>query len=257
MKIKFLFFSCLFTSISVFGNHLLMPNVNDKLSLSPISNLHIIFNPLTSKTDCNNDVIFSNLFEITYFNTNNCNKDTNVSLIEKKTMEGLSGLTNNLFFYIGSYQEPDCKIVITNTKTSKQFTIIGTNEVGDYEFVDLPYGTYNYEVTKDCYIKVTGTVVVDKQTSSGPVEVFLNDLTDQTTNNLFFHIGSIQTKYCKITLTDIYTYEQVVINGTNSLGEYKFSNLPFGTYEYSITKDCFAEVTGTVDVDCQPRQFSR
>ena len=161
---------------------------------------------------------------------------------------------NNLFFYVGSIQEEDCKIELTNTHT--QLSLIGTNNLDDYVFENLLYGTYDYVITKNCFEKITGSVVVGCQPNNEGVAVLLNGMVPITFNNLFFHIGNTQEQDCKISLTNTTTNENVSLTGTNSLDEYKFSNLPYGTYEYSITKDCFAEVTGTVDVDCQPNNES-
>lgn len=168
-------------------------------------------------------------------------------------MVALTG--NNVFFYVGQIQEEDCTILLTNTVTYQEMVITATDYNDNYVFENVPYGTYNYVITKDCFKTVTGKVTVNCQLNNAPINVSLN-VVPLTTNNLLFYIGYPQNTNCKITLTNTITNVKVSLTGTNSLGEYKFSNLPFGTYDYSITKNCFEEVIGYVDVDCQPRQCS-
>ncbi|MCB9324207.1 MAG: T9SS type A sorting domain-containing protein [Lewinellaceae bacterium] len=167
--------------------------------------------------------------------------------------------TNNVFFFVGNFfQEPDCTITVTNTETFEQTSITGQNILGDYIVENLPYGTYNYTVSKDCFVSQTGQVVVDCQPNDGEGNqlgnaVFLGDMVPNTTNNVFFFVGNFfQEPDCTITVTNTETFEQTSITGLDILGSYVVENLPYGTYNYTVSKDCFVSQTGQVVVDCQP-----
>ena len=163
--------------------------------------------------------------------------------------------TNNVFFFVGMITQQGCTITITDTSDPTiSYTINGTNIIGDYMFENIPFGTYNYEVKKDCFVTATGSVTVNCQPNGDGVGVSVGALTPQTTNNVFFFIGNLTTTPgCQVTITD--TTDPTIsytINGTNIIGDYMFENIPFGTYSYEVRKNCFVTRTGTVTVNCQP-----
>jgi hypothetical protein len=164
--------------------------------------------------------------------------------------------TNNVFFFIGNLiTTQGCQVTLTNsTDPSISYTINGTNIIGDYMFENIPYGTYNYVVTKNCFVPKTGSVTVNCQPNGDGVGVAVGALTAQTTNNVFFFIGNlITTQGCQVTLTNSTDPSiSFTINGTNIIGDYMFENIPYGTYNYVVTKNCFVPKTGSVTVNCQP-----
>ncbi|MCB0651477.1 MAG: T9SS type A sorting domain-containing protein, partial [Saprospiraceae bacterium] len=167
--------------------------------------------------------------------------------------------TNNVFFFVGNFfNEPDCTITVTNTETFEQTSITGLDILGSYVVENLPYGTYNYTVSKDCFVSQTGQVVVDCQPNDNQGNpqgnvVALGDMVPNTTNNVFFFVGNFFNEPdCTITVTNTETFEQTSITGLDILGSYVVENLPYGTYNYTVSKDCFVSQTGQVVVDCQP-----
>ena len=163
--------------------------------------------------------------------------------------------TNNVFFFVGLITQQGCNITLTNTADpSISYTINGTNPIGDYMFENIPFGTYNYEVKKDCFVSRNGSVTVNCLPNGEGVGVSVPRLTAQTTNNVFFFIGNlITTQGCTVTL--INTVDPSItytINGTNPIGDYMFENIPFGTYNYEVRKNCYVTKTGSVLVNCQP-----
>ena len=170
---------------------------------------------------------------------------------------GLNNTTNNLFFFVGLLQEPGCTISVTNTETFEQTTIVGLDFLGSYVIENLPYGEYNYTVSKDCFVTQTGQVTVDCQPNDNQGNpqgnfVALDGMVPATTNNLFFFVGLLQEPGCTISVTNTETFEQTTIVGLDFLGSYVIENLPYGEYNYTVSKDCFVTQTGQVTVDCQP-----
>jgi hypothetical protein len=167
--------------------------------------------------------------------------------------------TNSAFFFVGPlFQEPGCTITVTNTETFEQTTIVGLDLLGSYEIAGLPYGEYNYTVSKDCFVSQTGQVTVDCQPNDSQgnqqgVGVFLDGMVPTTTNSAFFFVGPLfQEPGCTITVINTETFEPTTIVGQNILGDYIIENLPYGTYDYTVSKDCFVSQTGQVTIDCQP-----
>ena len=172
---------------------------------------------------------------------------------------GINQNTNSAFFFVGDFfQEPECTITVTNTETFEQTTIMGLDILGSYEIAGLPYGEYNYTVSKDCFVSQTGQVTVncqpnDSQGNQQGVGVFLGNMVPTTTNSAFFFVGDFfQEPECTITVTNTETFEQTTIVGLDILGSYEIAGLPYGEYNYTVSKDCFVSQTGQVTVNCQP-----
>jgi hypothetical protein len=112
-----------------------------------------------------------------------------------------------------------------------------TNESGDYQF-QMPVGNYTYFVTKEGYLTVTGTVnVVDE-------DIFINVPMVAGTNPTFTVTFAIVDGDSN-PITDAV----VTLNDTEAnAGEYVFADLEPGMYSYSVAKDGFVAVTGTVAV---------
>ena len=113
----------------------------------------------------------------------------------------------------------------------------------------VPFGTYTYTITKTCRQTVTGTLVVD---CAGGIESQINsDIPAlQTTNNVFVSIGDFSPSASgfSINLTNGGSYNQTITSG-NPIGDV-FEAVPYDTYTYTITQNCYQTVTGTVTVNC-------
>jgi hypothetical protein len=115
-------------------------------------------------------------------------------------------------------------------------------------FENVPFGVYDYTITKDCYETVTGSVTVECLGGGMGVSVFENPA-EETTNNVFFFVGSpLPISGATVNMTGPNGYNETLVTG-NPVGDL-FENVPFGVYDYTITKDCYETVTGSVTVEC-------
>ncbi len=173
---------------------------------------------------------------------------------------------NDVFFYVGALgQEPDCTITLTNTATSDQTTITGLNTSGDYLFENLPYGTYDYIVTKDCFVSQTGQTTVecqpnDDQGNQQSIEIFLDDLASNTPDNSVTQVDATLTANA----TGL-SYQWILCDGTEIAGETNASFTPTASGDYAVivtndncsaTSDCFSvTIVGTSSLSTADLSF--
>ena len=154
--------------------------------------------------------------------------------------------TNDVFFFVGS---PLALLGATVSLSGEGFyESFVTSDPFSGEFIaNVPYGTYTYSVSKECYDTVTGEVVVDFNDGMG-VSVFATP-SPATTNDVFFFVGSpLAMLDATVSLSAPGYYESFVTSDPWS-GEF-IADVPFGTYTYSVSKDCHETITGEVVVDC-------
>ena len=125
---------------------------------------------------------------------------------------------------------------------------LATDSNGDVTFISILDGSYNYSISKDCFEVATGSITV------AGAEIFESVmLMTRTTNNIFWFVGSAGSPApfvgATITITDGVGYTNSFVN---SLLDDSMSDVPYGTYDYTIEKDCFETVTGQVTVECTP-----
>jgi type IX secretion system substrate protein len=157
---------------------------------------------------------------------------------------------NDVFFFVSQAGPPVPFNGATVTLTDGTFNeslITGADPLGDV-FTGVPYGEYTYTIAKDCYETVTGTMIVDCANGMG-VSVFATGGAELTANDVFFFIGSpLPLTGAIVTLTDG-TFNEMIETGVDPLGDF-FSEVPYGEYTYTISKDCYETITGTVTVAC-------
>ncbi len=119
-----------------------------------------------------------------------------------------------------------------------------TDENGQVTFANLSNGEYMYTVSKDCYLFESFSASI----SDGDLAENVN-LTAETTNSVFFFVGSPFTlSDATVTLVGPNGYNESIVTG-NLLGDV-FENVPFGEYTYTIAKDCYETLSGSVTVEC-------
>lgn len=226
-------------------------NITEVGTNDPIVGAEVAINgTIFGNTDGAGMVTFSDLANGTYSYTvtSTCNplEFGEFTIVDANATVGveLIGGTNNVFFFVGALLTiPDAEIYLSNGDYSN--TIISGNFLGDV-MENVPYGTYNYTITTPCYETVTGEVTVDCNNGDG-VAVFA-DPAPLETNNVFFFVGALLT----IPNAEIYLsngdYSNTIISG-NFLGDI-MENVPFGTYDYTITTPCYETLTGQVTVEC-------
>ncbi|MFT6138704.1 MAG: hypothetical protein ACJAUJ_001799, partial [Salibacteraceae bacterium] len=175
--------------------------------------------------------------------TVDANGGMGVSIFESLAAE----TTNNVFFFVGSPLPLSGVEVNMTGPGGYDETLVTGNPIGDL-FEDVPFGTYNYTMTKDCYVTTSGTVTVSCLGGGMGVSVF-DTPAAETTNNVFFFVGSpLPISGATVNMTGPNGYNETLVTG-NPVGDL-FENVPFGVYDYTITKDCYETVTGSVTVAC-------
>ncbi|KAB2868540.1 MAG: PEGA domain-containing protein, partial [Bacteroidales bacterium] len=116
-----------------------------------------------------------------------------------------------------------------------------TNNAGIVYFTNIPNGTYSYTVTKSDYSVYNGSITINN-------------------GNAIALVGMVPLSYYSLTLN---VYKQgtstpisgalVTLSGenaaeTNSQGKVVWTNLPSGTYSYTITKEGYNNYSGSVSV---------
>ncbi len=154
---------------------------------------------------------------------------------------------NDVFFFVGSPLPLSGVTVNMTGPNGYNETLVTGNPIGDV-FENVPYGLYDYTITKDCYETITGTVTVECIGGGMGVSVFENPL-GETDNDVFFFVGSpLPLEGATVNLTGPNGYDETLVTG-NPIGDV-FENVPYGLYDYTITKDCYETITGTVTVEC-------
>ena len=159
---------------------------------------------------------------------------------------------NDVFFFLSVVGGPPtpvngASINLTDGGAFDQTITSGANPLGDV-FENVPVGMYSYTVSKDCLVTATGSITVACLGGGMGVSEFVA-LTEETENDVFFFVGSPLTiSGATVNMTGPNGYDETLITG-NPIGDV-FENVPFGVYNYTITKDCFETVTGSVTVEC-------
>ena len=240
-------FSCLFAQNNA------TITVTDLNSGTPVQGATVIANSVTVQTDVIGQAVFTNLPDGNYSYTvskicyiqaadNFVIAGENVTL--NKTIAAVT--TNDVNFGMSNFGNNPTGFSINLTNGTFNQTIASGNPLGDY-FSAVPFGTYTYTITKNCFQTATGQVIVNCN-AGDPNFVFAVPVA-KTTNDVNFgmsNFGNNPTGF-SINLTNG-TFNQTIASG-NPLGDY-FSAVPFGTYTYTITKNCFQTATGQVIVNC-------
>ena len=121
----------------------------------------------------------------------------------------LFGQTNDVFFFLTEAGGPPvtlsgATISLTDGGAYNQ-SITSGDPIGDV-FTAVPYGSYTYNITKDCYITISGSVTVDLNGGTG-ISVF-ESMSSMTTANVFWNVNetsspmSFPVATAAITMTD-------------------------------------------------------
>ena len=163
----------------------------------------------------------------------------------------------NVFWNVNETSAPNSFPVATAeiTMTDGTNTYSITYSEFDNIMTDVSFGTYDYTITTDgCRIR-TGQVTVDcanTDPNNPTPTVAVWEVQGDAVANVFWNVNetsapnSFPVATAEITMTD----------GTNtySITYSEFDNImtdvPFGTYNYTISIDCREDVTGTLTVDC-------
>lgn len=138
----------------------------------------------------------------------------------------MSLTTYNVTFTVSDGVNPIVEAVVTLNGVS--------NAAGDYVFEDILPGTYDYTVTKTGYNTVSGSVTITDQDVVKPVTMEI------TRYNVTFVVATGATP-----ITDAV----VTLNGiAQAAGQYLFTNILPGTYNYSVVRSGFNTVNGSVTV---------
>ena len=111
---------------------------------------------------------------------------------------------------------------------------------------DVPYGTYNYTATVDCYTIAAGTFVVDCNTEA-TVEVNVEAL-PTTTHNAEISIGNPTYEGANVRIRNFATgFDQTYVSGATPE---IVSDLAYGNYSISVEQACYETVYHNFTIDC-------
>ena len=165
----------------------------------------------------------------------------------------------NVFWNVNQTSSPISFPVATAdiTMTDGVNTYSITYSEFDNIMADVPFGTYNYTISTDCHEDRTGSVTVDcanidPNNPTPTVAVWEVQGDELTTANVFWNVNqtsspiSFPVATADITMTDgVNTYSITYSEFDNIMAD-----VPFGTYNYTISTDCHEDRTGSVTVDC-------
>ena len=104
------------------------------------------------------------------------------------------------------------------------------NEEGDYAFMDIEYGTYDYTIQAPGYFQEEGTVDIHEDKE-------INIILSLEVYSIFFEVEGESG----VTVNDAI----ITLNGqSNDPGDYEFSGIEPGTYTYSIEAENFHPAEG-------------
>ncbi|WP_432671857.1 T9SS type A sorting domain-containing protein [Flavobacterium sp. SM2513] len=227
--------------------------VTEITSGNPIQGASVTLNNVAVQTDAVGQAIFSNLANGSYSYTisKTCYLPTNDNVViaganvaVNKTITAVT--TNDVNISMSNFGFNPSGFSINLTNGTFNQTITSGNPLGDF-FASVPFGTYTYTISKNCFQTATGQVIVNCNAgdpnfvSSIPVAQNTNDVNISMSNFGFNPSGF------SINLTNG-TFNQTITSG-NPLGDF-FASVPFGTYTYTISKNCFQTATGQVIVNC-------
>jgi uncharacterized membrane protein len=179
-----------------------------------------------------------------------CNNGQGISVFS--TLK--SDTANNVFFFItegGPMASLGATVKLFNANNS--FSFVTSDPFGGEMIANVPYGTYQYSISKPCFQTDTGSVVVDCNAGQG-ISVF-STLKADTANNAFFFItegGPMASLGATVKLFN--TNNSFSFVTSDPFGGEMIANVPYGTYQYSVSKPCFQTDTGSVVIDCNAGQ---
>jgi hypothetical protein len=105
-----------------------------------------------------------------------------------------------------------------------------TNEAGNYTFIDIPEGIYDFSVSAEYYhtLNVQDLVVNQNATITAELNAFTFDV-----NFLVKNSGGLDIENAVITLGSI----------TNNPGDYIFNDVPYGVYGYHVSAPGYIDVS--------------
>jgi hypothetical protein len=240
-------FNCLFAQSNA------TITVTDITSGNPIQGASITLNNVAIQTDVAGQAIFTNIANGSYSYTisKTCYLPTTDNVViaganvaVSKTITAVT--SNDVNFGMSNFGFNPSGFSINLTNGTYNQTIASGNPLGDY-FSAVPFGTYTYTISKNCFQTATGQVVVN--CNGGDPNFVFSIPAAVTSNDVNFGMSNFGNNPSgfSINLTNG-TYNQTIASG-NPLGDY-FSAVPFGTYTYTISKNCFQTATGQVVVNC-------
>jgi len=246
----------LLATLTMLGQNDVLINITDDVSGANVSGVSVTLDGTTLQTDGNGNVAFNDILDGTY--TYDVQDDCYLPFTGSLTVAGspviesasITALTtNDVFFFVGSPLTISGATVNMTGPNGYNETLTTGNPIGDL-FEDVPYGVYDYTITKDCYETVTGSVTVECVGMGMGVSVFENPA-EETTEDVFFFVGfPLTLSGAEVNLTGPNGYNETIITG-NPVGDL-FENVPYGEYNYTVTLDCYETETGTVTVECVP-----
>ena len=145
--------------------------------------------------------------------------------------------------------QDDAATAIVGASVTLNTTIVLTDDSGDAIFAGLADGDYAYTVTADCYVAGAGVITIAGADNSDTTVLSLS-----TSNDLFINLlppGGFGFPPSGVTVrlyNDDLSYDETLVTG----GFTVFSNVPYGTYNYTLSQDCKETVEGTTTVECTP-----
>ena len=124
-------------------------------------------------------------------------------------------------------------------------------DAGYVDFTDVPFGTYDYEISAEGYITVTGSYTLNASSSVG-IEETLDPAIGSIScmikaSDLIAPMDALGN--ATVTLTNTADAEVVFSGVTGSTmmdaGYVDFTDVPFGTYDYEISAEGYITVTGS------------
>ena len=116
-----------------------------------------------------------------------------------------------------------------------------TDASGNAVFTALPWGTYPYTVSGAGYSDTTGTASIAANGGAGGTSVDLNSSRTAYPLTIEVKDGAVPVQGAMVHIGD-----KAVTTDAN--GDAVFSNLPWGVYEYTVTKTAYSDMRGTADI---------
>ena len=255
----------LFLAVNAFAQFNVNINVTDAV-FTNIENADVTLDVTTLQTDVNGNVTFPNVLDGTYNYTisKDCFEEQSGSITvndgDVNNSYSINLITTaNIFWNVNEDNSPMSFPVatadITMTDGANTYSITYTEF--DNIMMDIPFGTYDYTISTDCHEDRTGSVTVDcgnidPNNPTPTVAVWEVQGDALTTANIFWNVNednspmSFPVATADITMTDgANTYSITYTEFDNIM-----MDIPFGTYDYTISTDCHEDRTGSVTVDC-------
>jgi hypothetical protein len=119
------------------------------------------------------------------------------------------------------------------------------NAAGVYTFSNIAAGTYNYTVTKSGYVTASGSFTVSAGTLTKAVALQPTPPSPPSPPPTYTVTFAFTTDAGTPILDAAVTFNGV----TNAAGDYTFSNIAAGTYNYTVTKSGYVTTNGSLAVE--------